>query len=86
MVWSFPIVDDDGAEYGGEVSFRFKDLSAIEKMSKWNYTRLENGEREERRELVEGCATIHIGRDEYNVKANYDELLAKFKEYSELFS
>lgn len=85
MILSLPEVDEHGVEFGGEVTFKFKDLTAIKKMDRWHIDR--NGdERRETRVLVEGCCTVIFGRDEYNVKANYDDMVAKFKEQNEMFA
>jgi hypothetical protein len=87
MIISLPVVDDDGREYGGELSFKFKDLTAIKRMDKWEYIQAEpDRPRVETRKLVEGCCTLLFGREEFDVKANYDEMVAKFKEYNEMFA
>lgn len=85
MIKSLPMVDDSGVEYGNEVSFKYKELTAIEKMHKWSYRRTEGGEREEFRELIDGCCTINLGRNEFNVKGDYNELLAQWKEHYEMY-
>ena len=86
MIKSYPIVDDEGRDFGGEVSFDFSKLYAVEKMYKWIWVRpAEDMPREERRELVEGCCTIHVGREEFNIRADYNEVLNLFKEQNEMF-
>lgn len=86
MLLSFPCVDDDGREYGGEVTFKFKDMSAVKRMSKWEYIREEpDGPRLETQKIIPDCCTIFIGREEFDIKADYDQLIAKFKEHNEMY-
>lgn len=81
MIVSYPIVNDRGVLSGGEVTCRFMDIRAIEHMSAWvrrpatlDAVLDNNGEFGERYELVPGCITIHLLRNEFNVQADYATL------------
>lgn len=86
MIITYTLVDDEGNEYGDEVSFRFMDLIGVARLHKWEVRRDNlDGPRQEIRAIIPGCATIYVGRHEFNVKKEYEVVLAMFKEYHEFY-
>lgn len=86
MIVSYPLVDDNGVENGAEVSCKFKEIFGLQHMTKWDYRReAPDGPREEVHVIVAGCCTLYVGRQEFNVKADYAQVLAKLKEYNEMY-
>lgn len=85
MILTYPKVNDDGTECGADVSFKFKDITAMENMTKWEF--LERGElgRRDVEVPIAGCTTIHIVRQEFNIKVEYATLLAMWKEHYEMY-
>lgn len=81
LIMSYPCVTDEGVEFGGEVTFRFSRLVGIEKMYRW----ARNEDHREVQTVIPDCCTIHIDRNEFNIKADYDVMVAKFKELTELY-
>lgn len=78
MLISFPLVGTDGVLINAEVTVRLIDIYAINQMYRWNH----NGG-DEVREIVPNCVTINVGRSEFEVQANYDELKTKMLEINE---
>ena len=90
MIVSYPLVNEDGAPNGGEVTFRFGSITAIQHHMKWSRERMAPtepgdliGERVEREVVIPNCVRISINRDEFNVQADYAELKAKLAQFNE---
>ena len=82
MIISFPKVSDKGMLTGGEISIKFKLIDAVEPLHHYNFDREAN---EDIEIIVPNCCTLYIGRNEFNVSANYDELKKQLKEMNELY-
>jgi hypothetical protein len=85
LIVSYPRVDDAGQEFGGEISFRFSKLIGVERMYKWSYAQIGDAPREERQQLIDGCCSIFVDRQEFSIKVSYEEIVAKLKEFCELY-
>lgn len=86
MIVSYPIVDDNGNEFGGEVSVKFAHITSIEKMYKWTFMRQQIDEpRQDERSVIPGCCSIAVGPHTFDIKVDYDEMLAKWKEHYEMY-
>lgn len=82
MILSYPKVKSDGELTGGEISFRFKDLVAVEQL---HHYRFRPDDREETEVVVPGCCTVVIGRNDFNIKAEYAEIVVLFKQLNEMY-
>lgn len=86
MICSYPKINDSGIETGSEVSFKFEKIDAIEQMTKWEFVENPTTNRmEEVLILVPGCCTVYLNRQELNIKADYAELIERFKQFNEMY-
>ena len=90
MIVSYPLVNEDGTLTGCEVSFRLTGLLAIAHMDRWvreprnNLQEVHVGNPfADRYERVAGCVTVYLSRGEFDIQADYDDLLVKMKALDE---
>lgn len=89
MILTYPKVNDDGTECQADVSFLFKQIVAVEQMTKWQFLeRGDDGGLPIRRDVevpIPGCTTIYVAREQFNIKVEYPVFLALWKEHYEMY-
>lgn len=86
MIETYSRVNEDGTQTGCQVSFRLASIYAIEHMDRWvrrPHDPLETGGNVDTYEPVPGCVTVYLGRGEFDIQADYADLLAKMKAINE---
>lgn len=84
MIVKYPQVNEEGADIvGSEVSFRFELITAINRMWRYNYERRDDNNREIL-EIVPNCCNVTLGTHcEFQIKANYEELVERWMRLNE---
>lgn len=79
MIVRYPQVNEEGRLIeGSEVAFRFEEIVAINRMYRYNYERRDDNNRDVC-EIVGDCCTVSLGMNfEFQIRANYDEIVARF--------
>lgn len=85
MIMTFPSVNDNGEVYGGEVAIRFNTIIAIERMFKYDFQAPRPPGGGEVKVIIADCCTVYLNNTSFDIKASYDDLLAKFKELTEYY-
>lgn len=80
MIKTYELVTDDGRDTGGRVSFKWKEVVGVQQLYKYDHRRSEDGNYEDIIEVVPGCCTIYVGRNEFHIKVNYDEIVNQLNE------
>lgn len=91
MIRSYAVVTERGQDTGSNVTLKWKDIQAVEQLYDWDFNSREvDGEGNMSPpgvRLIEGCCKIYVGRHEFSVRADYNELVGQLRELdeSELF-